>query len=164
VVSSHSHDPFVGEILVFLTEHANHCAGMLHLILLALHANLGEAQAKLDATAAARTLNLPDPVKDRIWADDIFRVASDGPPGSPRATVRTQPKPITSGADRASAPSFHKLLLPVPPRRCSNSIHPRTPEGELEPGAYGSPYVISGRTELLRQALMGAQSVPNSHI
>ena len=28
---------------------------LLHLILLALHTNLGEAQAKLDATAAART-------------------------------------------------------------------------------------------------------------
>jgi hypothetical protein len=40
--------------------------GPLHLILLALHANLGEAQVKLDATAAARTggatLNLADPV------------------------------------------------------------------------------------------------------
>jgi len=39
----------------------------LHLILLALHTNLGEAQAKLDATAAARTggatPNLPDPVR-----------------------------------------------------------------------------------------------------
>ena len=38
----------------------------LRLILLALYTNLGEAQAKLDATATARTggatPNLPDPV------------------------------------------------------------------------------------------------------
>ena len=43
---------------------------LLHLILLALHTNLGEAQAKLDTTAAARTggatPNLPDPVKAKI--------------------------------------------------------------------------------------------------
>ena len=58
-------------------------------------------------------------LKDRFWADDIFRVASDGFPGSPSATVRTQPKPITSvpgvWADRASVPGFHRLLLSVPP-------------------------------------------------
>ena len=40
----------------------------LQLILLALHTNLGEAQAKLDTTAAARTggatPNLSDPVEN----------------------------------------------------------------------------------------------------
>ena len=42
----------------------------LHLILLALHTNLGEAQTKLDAIAAARTgggtPNLADPVELKI--------------------------------------------------------------------------------------------------
>jgi hypothetical protein len=43
-------------------------AQVLTTYLLALHANLGEVQAKLDATAAARTgggatPNLPDPVR-----------------------------------------------------------------------------------------------------
>jgi hypothetical protein len=40
-------------------------------ILLALHTNLGEAEAKLDAIAAARTggatLNLADPVPLYLW-------------------------------------------------------------------------------------------------